>query len=81
MRRIAGLFTWQRAAVSLFVLTFLLVGASMLWTAHEVGVSQHRWCATLITLDDAARGHPPTTATGRRLFARITELAGEFGCR
>lgn len=42
--------------------------------------SSQKWCAVVVTLDDAYRQLPPTTATGRRLAEEIAKLRKDFGC-
>ena len=71
---------WAYAALFLFLLSFGLAGAGMLWTAHEVRASQARWCDALTVLTTASQGTPPETDSGRRLFADFGLLHREFGC-
>ena len=55
------------AAVGLLILTLIVGAGNLLASYLEVQASQHRWCSTLVTLDDADE-HAPA---GRR--RRIAE--------
>lgn len=67
------------AAVGLLILT-LIVGAGNLLAAYlEVQASQHRWCSTLVTLDDAdEHAPPPTSPFAKHLVTDFHNLRQEF---
>jgi len=69
------------------VVMILLVGCCLLFTAHQVNASQHRWCATIDTLDNAdqkALHAPPSQQPhGAYSFALIKDfhdLRQSLGC-
>lgn len=47
---------------------------------NGVAESQRKWCAVVVTLDDAYHETPPTTAAGRNLADSIAQLRREIGC-
>ena len=71
--------TPMKAVAALLVLT-LIVGAANLWASYlEVQASQHRWCSTLVTLDNADQHAPkPTSAFGRNLVDDFHNLRRGF---
>jgi hypothetical protein len=42
--------------------------------------NDRKWCALLVTMDDAYRSAPPTTPTGMRLADAIRQLRTGLGC-
>lgn len=67
------------AAIGLLVLTLVVGAANLLAGYLEVQASQHRWCSTLVTLDDADQHAPkPSTAYGQHLVADFHNLRQEF---
>ena len=75
-----------RAAGILVLIWVLGAGANLLFTAHEVNVSQHRWCQTLdlLTAHAVARPADPRANPSREnayIFYRdVTDLRHRFGC-
>lgn len=80
------------AAVTLGVIVYV-AGAltNLLFTAHTVNISQHRWCSTLDLLTSHAAAHVPppgehataeqTDAYHTWLFYQdLVGLREEFGC-
>lgn len=71
--------TGRRAITALLVLVLIVGAANLLASYLEVQASQHRWCATLVTLDLADHHAPePTTTFGRRLVADFHNLRQNF---
>jgi hypothetical protein len=78
----------RHANVAFLVLMVVVIGGlNLLWTGHEVGVSQHRWCATIVTLDNAdqaaLKAPPSQKPHGAYSFALISDfhhLRTELGC-
>ena len=71
--------TGRRATATLLVLVLIIGAANLLASYLEVHASQHRWCATLVTLDLADQHAPkPTTTFGRRLVADFHNLRQNF---
>lgn len=69
------------AALGLLLLTLVVGGANLVATYQQVHASQHKWCAILVTLDEADQhAPPPTSAFGRRLVADFHNLRGQYGC-
>jgi hypothetical protein len=61
-----------------FALAVVLNGFFTIWTVSE---SQHRWCNTITTLDQADHAAPkPTSKFGRNLVTDFHRLRGQFGC-
>jgi hypothetical protein len=79
-----GLSTVQgRAVVVLFALAVLLGVANLFWTSHETGAEQGKWCALIVTLDqaNAAAVKKPSPGTFTAEFAaEIHQLRQELGC-
>lgn len=64
--------------IASFVVAILLNGSFTVWSVQE---SQHRWCNTVVTLDNADRHAPaPTSQFGRNLVADFRQLRSAFGC-
>lgn len=64
--------------VSALLLAIMLNAGYTTWL---VQTSQHRWCATIGTLNNAAKGAPaPQTAYGRHLVQDFHDLYGGLGC-
>jgi hypothetical protein len=75
------------SVVYLFGLAVLLSVISLYWTNHQVNASDHRWCATIDTLDNAdqAAEHAPAAERpkGAYSFALIRDfhqLRQSLGC-
>ena len=61
-----------------FVVALLLNGAFTVWSVQQ---SQHRWCSTVVALDDAdAHAPKPTSQFGRNLVMDFHQLRIAFGC-
>lgn len=64
--------------VASFVVAIILNGSFTVWSVQE---SQHRWCNTVVTLDNADRYEPkPVSQFGRNLVSDFHQLRGAFGC-
>ena len=70
----------------LFVLTFGLSAANLLFTAHAISQSQHQWCSTL-TLLTAHRVTQPTDPEANPsrenayiFYTNLLDLRERFGC-
>lgn len=78
--------TTAYAVVVLFVVDLMLAGAGLLWVAHEVNASQHRWCATLTLLTARPVPRPtnpeanPSRENAWIFYRNLTELRQRFGC-
>lgn len=71
------------AFVVLAVLMFLLAGANLLYTAHEVRTEQGKWCSLIVTLDSANAAAPkrPVAGTFTAAFVKeIHDLRQSLGC-
>lgn len=79
----------SRAAWSFVILAALIFCAAtinLLWTAHEVNSSNHRWCATLVLL--TARPVPSPTSPSSNpsrenayvFYRNLLDLRDRFGC-
>jgi hypothetical protein len=59
----------------------LALATNVAYTTWSVDTSQHRWCAALVTLDNADRAAPkPASKFGRQLVADFHALRLSFGC-
>jgi len=68
------------AAVALAAM-LLALGMNVAYTTWVVSSSQHRWCTTLVTLDNAdMHAPPPTSKFGRQLVVDFHNLRIHFGC-
>jgi hypothetical protein len=61
------------SAVGLFI-------ASVVISLRVNAESDRKWCSVVITLDDAWRQSPPTTAAGKTMAANMSELRRELHC-
>lgn len=71
------------AFVALVVLSLLVGAAAVLWSAHDVTVNDHKWCALMSTIDQAnaaAKKQPPQGTFTARFVAEVHALKGELGC-
>ena len=76
-----------RAIVSLFLIAFIVAAASLVLTSREIAASNHRWCATLITLDNADQAalhaspsQKPKGAYSLALIRDFHQLRRSLGC-
>ena len=76
-----------RAIVGLVVIIFVLSAASLLLTSREITANNHKWCQTIVTLDNAdqkaLKAPVPQRPHGAYSFALIRDfhqLRGELGC-
>jgi hypothetical protein len=74
-----------RAIVYLFVVGFLMAGACLLFTVHEIDANNAKWCATIDLLDaqrppsgNAAAN--PSRAYEQRIGADFHRLRSQLGC-
>jgi hypothetical protein len=87
-RLTAAAWKWTRHRIAWKdVVIVALVGASVLFTAHYVNENNHKWCAALITLDDAdqaALKAPPSQrpkgAYSLALIRDFHDLRQGLGC-
>jgi hypothetical protein len=77
----------RRAIIYLFAVAFFIGGANLLFTSHEIGQNNAKWCATIITLDNAdqAAEHAPPSqkphgAYSDALIRDFHVLRGQLGC-
>lgn len=68
------------AVVVAFIACAAIAAASVFYAAHVQRESDRKWCSLVITMDDAYRQTPPTTAPGKNLAASIAELRRKLGC-
>lgn len=76
------------AALAAVVLSmFLLAAANVIYTGwvdsqrdEAEREADRRWCALLVTLDDAYSSTPPATEIGRRVAAAIHSLRTDLDC-
>ena len=72
----------KRAVVSLFALTWLLAGANLLFTVHQVAANDRKFCAVVTGL--AAAPAPPAagaaSARQRDWHERFAALSRDLGC-
>lgn len=71
----------------MFVLAVVFSVVNLFWTSHEVSQSQHKWCQTLTTLDNAdqaaLKAPPSQKPKGAYSFALIRDfhdLRKDLGC-
>lgn len=60
-----------------------LIGASILWNAHDVSSNDRKWCSLVSTIDQAnaaAKPHPPSGTFTERFITEVHALRGELGC-
>jgi hypothetical protein len=72
-----------RAVVVLFLIGALGGAANLFWTSHVVAVEQSKWCALIITLDQANAAAPkkPSPGTFTAAFvAEVRQLRQDLGC-
>lgn len=71
----------MRAVALVVIAVVLALGMNAAYTTWVVSTSQHRWCTTLVTLDNAdEHAPPPTSKFGRQLVADFHNLRESFGC-
>jgi hypothetical protein len=69
------------SVVVLFLLSLAMSAGAYALGVKQSDVNEHKWCATIVLLDQASRaGPPPSTAYGLKLRADFHELRGELGC-
>lgn len=70
------------AITACFVSVCLVALASMLYSAHNIKVSERKWCDVVQTINASYRETSPERATERsRVFERkMKELAVRLGC-
>jgi hypothetical protein len=71
----------MRAVALVIVAVVIALGMNVAYTTWVVTQSQHRWCTTLITLDNADHhASPPTSKFGRQLVTDFHNLRFAYGC-
>lgn len=71
----------MRAVTLVVVAVVIACGMNVAYTTWVVAASQHRWCTTLTTLDNADHHAPaPTTKFGRQLVTDFHNLRLSYGC-
>ncbi len=58
----------------------LAIVASTKISERSLAESNRKWCSLVITLDDAYKETPPTTAAGKNVAESLHRLRGELGC-
>lgn len=71
---------FTRSLVTLVAGIVIALGLNASFTLWQVQQSQHRWCAVMVTLDNADQHAKPTSQSGRNLFRDFHNLREEFGC-
>ena len=87
-RRLLGPMTQgaARSVAMLFVLSLLLTGASILYSANEVSSNNRQWCDTLTLLTSRPVPKPadahanPSRMQNYTLYADFVALRRHFGC-
>jgi len=72
-----------RAVVVLFLIGALLGAGNLLWTSYQVHAQQSKWCALIVTLDQANAAAPKKPAPGTftaAFVAEIRQLRQALGC-
>lgn len=54
--------------------------AAIQYADHTNRVSERKWCALIVELDDAYRSQTPRTELGRSIAEAIRMLRRDFGC-
>lgn len=81
---------WYAMTVT-FVVMVAFAAASVLYANHAAEQaerraeqidreSNRRWCALLVTMDDAYESSPPSSEIGRTMAYQVSRLRTEFGC-
>jgi len=72
-----------RAVVVLFLLGALAGTGNLFWTSHVVAVEQSKWCALIVTIDQANAAAKPKPAPGTftaQFAAEVRQLRQDLGC-
>jgi hypothetical protein len=71
-----------RAVVVLFGIAAAAGIGNLFWTSHTVGTEQSKWCALIVTLDqaNAAAKKPAPGTTAAAFAAEIRQLRQDLGC-
>lgn len=86
LRALAGRVTWQQAAVFLFVLSFALSGAGLLWTAHVSAADDRKFCGVVTGVTSVRVPQPanpkanPSRETSWQWYERFVRLSRDLGC-
>lgn len=70
-------WVWRAAMLASAALLFV---ASVVISLRVNAESDRKWCSVVITLDDAWRQSPPTTAAGKTMAANMHDLRRELHC-
>jgi hypothetical protein len=68
------------ALLVIYVSMFVFTLSSILYANHVAAATGRHFCSLVTTLDDAYRGQPPTTPTGKRLAADVARLRRDLRC-
>lgn len=77
--RIARSQWW--ALIVLFLSVLGVAVNSVVYANNVSRRSNQQWCAIIVTLDDAYRRTPPTSAAGQDLAREMARLRREFHCQ
>lgn len=70
-------WVWRAAMLASAALLFV---ASVVISLRVNAESDRKWCSVVITLDDAWRQSPPTTAAGKTMAANMAQLRHDLHC-
>lgn len=71
----------MRAVTMVITAVVIALAMNVAYTTWVVTQSQHRWCQTLTTLDNADQHAPaPTSKFGRQLVTDFHQLRVAYGC-
>lgn len=77
--------TLAYALTGLFVVMIVaIVGGALFMKATAVNAtreSEQKWCAMVVTLDNAYQESPPQNPTGKKVAAEIARLRHDFRCK
>jgi len=67
------------------LVTAVLVAAASIVVAVQLAEqnareAEHKWCAIVVTLDDAYSSRPASTPLGRDIAAKMAQLRKDLGC-
>jgi len=70
----------MRSVAVLVCVCIAMAAFCLVSITREIQANNRKWCGALTILHSAEGGHPPATATGRKLFADFERLRQEYGC-
>ena len=69
-------------AVLALVISCLLIAFVSVWYTHWVDdKANQRWCALMVTLDEAYKEVPPTTPASKNVAREVAILRETLGCQ